>query len=273
MAEENEVVETEVPASVENASPDTEADAKTQESEAESTPAAEEKDGFGKRIKELTDKVRTGKQAHDREAFELRQENERLQEQLNTRPIATEPLKTLEDFEFDETKHRTYLDERTASIAEKAASNAVGKVQTQIASDQTEQGFRSRETAFESEVSDYVDAVYGETNGQRNWAASATMTDEIRLSEIGPQLAYHLAKNPEIASQIAGLSNRETIRRMTLLESSLKSEKAKKGKSVSDAPPPTPKIPKGDAALSKKITDASVTYKEFVKMRRKQINS
>ena len=244
-------------------------DAEAPESEVESTPAAEEKDGFGKRIKELTDKVRTGKQASDAQIFELRQENERLSEQLKTRPATQEPLKTLEDFEFDESKHREYLDNRTATIAENAASEAVGKVQTQLESGQIEQGFRARETAFESEVDDYADVVYGETNGQRNWAATATMTDELRLSEIGPEMAYHLAKNPEIASEIANLSDRETIIRMTLLESSLKSEKAKTGKSVSEAPPPTPKIPAGDKGLDKDPSDMSDS--EFSKWRRKQI--
>ena len=277
MSEENEGLD--LPESVdtgkvENASPETEADAETQESEAESTPAVEPDDkeksnSFGERIKELTDKVRSGKQASDAQIFEQRQEIERLQSQLKDRPIVQEPLKTLEDFDFDEAKHRTYLDERTATIAETAASEAVGKVQTQLESGQIEQGFRARETAFESTVKDYADVVYGETNGQRNWAASDAMTDEIRISEIGPEMAYHLANNPETASEIAGLSNRETVRRMTLLEAELKSEKAKTGKSVSEAPPPPPKIPSGDKGLEKDPSDMSDG--EFAKWRRKQI--
>lgn len=269
MSEEN----AEESVEVENVSPDTEADAETQENEVESIPAVEpddnEKTGFGKRIKELTDKVRSGKQASDAQIFEQRQEIERLNEQLKTRPIAQEPLKTLEDFEFDQAKFDEYKDQRTATIAENAASEAVGKVQTQLESGQIEQGFRARETTFESEVDDYVDVVYGETNGQRNWAASDEMSSELLRSDIGPEMAYHLAKNPEIASEIASLTPRETIRRMTLLEADLKSEKAKKGKSVSDAPPPTPKIPAGDKGLEKDPADMSDA--EFAKWRRKQI--
>ena len=266
--------DTSIDTSVESASPDAKVDAKAPESEAESIPAVEPNDNeksnsFGERIKELTDKVRSGKQASDAQIFELRQENERLQKDLSSRPATQEPLKTLEDFEFDETKHREYLDERTATIAEKAAASAVGKVQTQIESGQVEQGFRARETAFESEVSDYVDVVYGETNGQRNWQASPEMADELRISEIGPEMTYHLAKNPELASEISSLSPRETVRRMTLLESDLKSEKAKVSKSVSEAPDPPPKIPSGDKGLEKDPSDMSDS--EFSKWRRKQI--
>jgi hypothetical protein len=278
MSEEEEVVSTDtsVDTSVESASPETEADAEIQGSEAESTPAVEPDDkeksnSFGERIKELTDKVRTGETRSAAQIFEQRQEIERLNAELKSRPKPTEPLKTLEDFEFNEAKFDEYKDQRTATIAEEAASTAVGKARTQIESGQIDQEFRTRETTFESEVSDYEDVVYGEVNGQRKWAASPTMTDELRFSEIGPEMAYHLAKNPEIASEIASLSNRETVRRMTLLEASLKSEKAKKGKSVSDAPPPTPKIPAGDAGLEKKITDPDLSNKEFDKMRRKQI--
>lgn len=272
MSEENKEVsvDTSVDTSVESASPEVEADAKGQESEAESTPATESKDGFGKRIKELTDKVRTGKQASDAQIFELRQENERLQGELKDRPKTQEPLKTLEDFEFDETKFNTYKDDRTAKIAGDAASEAVGKVQTQIESGQVEQKFRTKEAEFESTVDDYADVVYGEVNGQRRWQASPEMADEIRLSDMGPEISYHLAKNPEKAAELSILSPRETVRQMTLLEAELKSEKAKTGKSVSDAPPPVPGIPAGNEALNKGYYEG-MPDSEFNKLRRKEI--
>ena len=79
-----------------------------------------EKDSFGNRIKELTDKVRTNKQESDAQLFEERAENERLRKELESRPVIQEAAKTLEDFEFDEGKYRTYLDERTHEIATKA---------------------------------------------------------------------------------------------------------------------------------------------------------
>ena len=262
--------------SVENAIPEPEADAKDQESAADSTPAVEDTDdktspadSFGSRIKELTDKVRSNKQSSDAQLFEVRQENERLLKELESRPATQEPLKTLEDFEFDDAKHREYLDQRTADIAKTAAESAVGTVENRIRSEQVETDFKSRESTFESEVDDYAAVVYGD--GKMTWAASDAMADEIRLSEIGPQLAYHLAKNPDVALELSKLSDRETVRRMTLLESDLKSEKAKVGKTVSDAPPPVPKLPAGNEGLEKDPKE--MTDKEFAKWRRKQIAS
>lgn len=256
--------------SVENASPVVEVEAKTPESEAESTPAVSEDDEktnrFGDRIKQLTDKVRETKLASDTRASELLAENERLKEQLSSRPKTNEPLKTLEDFEFDDGKYRVYLDERTASLAEAAASEAVQKVQTQLESSQHESQFKSRESKFEAEVKDYQKVVY-----EGEWPASEAMAAELRLSDVGPEMAYHLAKNTEVASEIAALSPRETIRRMALLETQLKTERSKTGESVSKAPPPVPAIPKGEGGLEKDPADMSDS--EFAKWRRKQIAS
>ena len=274
MSDQEQVdTDTSVDTSVDNASPEPEADAKTQESAAESTPAAEAGDEkanpFEKRIKQLTDKVKDGKHASDATIYELRQENERLQGELKSRPKIQEAAKTLEDFEFDEAKFSQYKDERTATIAGDAASEAVSKVQTQIESSQIEQKFRAREAEFASTVKDYEDVVYGEIGGQRKWSASPEMADEMRLSDIGPELSYHLAKNPAKAAELSVLSLRETVRQMTLLEAELKSEKSKTSKSVSDAPPPTPKIPAGTEGLDKDPADMS--DKEFAKWRGKQI--
>lgn len=274
--EEKEVSEdTSKDTSVEDASPDTEADAETQESEAESTPAVseddEKQDRLGKRFKQLTDRNRSDKQESDAKLFELRQENERLTQALKERPLTPDPLKTIEDFDHDETQYREYLDKRTTTIAENAASEAVGKVRTEIESSQTEHGFRAKETTFESTVDDYEDAVYGlDANGNRKWAASDAMTDRIRLSDIGPELAYHLAKNPGTALEIANLNRDDAVAQMTILEASLKSEKAKGSKTVSDTPPPPPKLPSGETALEKGYHE-DMSNAAFNKMRRKEI--
>ena len=278
MAEEKKEdvsVDTSIDTSVENASPEPEADAETQESEAESTPAVSEDDkkpdSFGDRIKQLTDKRRSDKRESDVKLHELRAENERLTEELKSRPRTQEPLKTLEDFDHDDGQYQEYLDQRTTSIAETAASEAVSKVQTQLESGQIQQSFDAKELLFESSVDDYADAVYGlDTNGQRKWACSDAMTNEVRLSELGPEMVYHLAKHQDLASEMALLSPRDTVRRMTLLEAELKSEKSKTSKSVSDTPPPVPKLPSGEAGLAKRYHEG-MSDAEFNKLRRKEI--
>ena len=71
--QEEQVSEESIDTSVENASPEPEADAETQESAAESTPAVstddEKPDSFGTRIKQLTDRNRSDKQTSDATIF------------------------------------------------------------------------------------------------------------------------------------------------------------------------------------------------------------
>jgi hypothetical protein len=96
------------------------------------------------------------------------------------------------------------------------------------------------------------------------------MAGEIHASDVGPELAYHLGKNPDVAAEISLLPERDAIRRMAFLEVELKAEKAKaKPNTVSGAPPPPPKIPAGDAKIEKNPSD--MTDAEFSKWRRRQI--
>jgi len=254
-------VETEVDAEVES-----------QENEAESQPAVEDddtgpeppKDGLQKRFDELTRLRR----ASEREAQSAKAEAEELRKQLRAMPKPAEPLKTLAEFEYDQEKYLDYRIERAEQSARDLALQAVND--TKSTDTTVEQEFGSREAAYAATVKDYDDVVYGEVDGQRKWAASPAVAESIRSSESGPELAYHLAKNPDLALEISRLSPVMTGRRMALLESELKAAKeAAAVKRESKAPPPPPKIPSGESGLEKdpsKMSDA-----EFNRWRRKQI--
>lgn len=221
------------------------------ENEADSPPAgkdeADEKpDPVQSRIDKLTKRFRDA----EREAQSVRAENEKLRQQLEAKPEQTEPVKTLSDFDYDESKYRDYLFGQAAEVARREAKKAVSETTRESNAERIRREHEARESEFSSTVKDYQDVVYG-----TEWAASPVMAEELRISDIGPEMAYHLAKHPEVASEISKLSDREAIRRMTLLESSLKSEKAKAGKKVSGAPPPPPKIQGKEAGLSISTTD------------------
>lgn len=244
--------------------------AESQESEAESSPAVEEDDDkktdpFNKRIGKLTANWRESQRAN----AELQQEVTELRKQLSEMPDE-EPLKTLEDFEYDQSKFMSYLASETTSRAEKAAERVAQGFQAKAAAETTEEAFRRREMDFAKTVPDYYDAVYGEVDGQRNWAATDVMARELKSSDIGHQMTYYLAKNPDIALEIFNLDERSAIRRMAILEETLKSEKAKATKkAVSKAPPPPPSIKGSDAGIEK--DPAKMTDREFANWRRKQI--
>jgi len=242
----------------------------TAKSEADSSPADQEEvekkpdssDKFQGRIDKLTRRFRES----ERETASVRAENERLQKELSERPEITEPAKTLADFDFDEDKYRDYIFTGATQAAEKAAERVARKLQDESRSKRVDHEFERRESEFAATVDDFQVVVY---NDDLN--ISGVMAEEIRVSEIGPEMAYYLGKNPEDASEIAGLSQREAVRRMTQLETRLMNEKAKKPKEVSDAPPPPPQIKSGDAGMSKSIDDPDLSDAEFAKMRRKQI--
>jgi hypothetical protein len=254
-----------------------EADAKTAKSEsveenaAESPPAVEEtddkkidpvkKDEFQGRIDKLTRNFRES----ERTASQLQEENAKLKKQLADAP--REPTKSLADFEFDEDKYRDYLFTEAETRAEKVALKAVEGFQEQTKTSNAEEDFDRREKVFADTVKDY-DATVHVYDGSLK--ISPVMATEIKESEIGPEMAYFLGKNPDISAEIAKLPERAAIRRMTLLESELESEKTKAGKKVSDAPPPPPKIPSGDAALEKGYSEG-ISDAEFAKLRRKEI--
>lgn len=69
---------------------------------------------------------------------------------------------------------------------------------------------------------------------------SPTVQEEIRESEKGPALVYHLAKNPHIAAELNSLSPRDVAREIGRLEARLASPAPKK-QTAAPAPLNTPK--------------------------------
>jgi hypothetical protein len=83
---------------------------------------------------------------------------------------------------------------------------------------------------------------------------------------------HHLAKNPDKALQIYGLSDAVAGGRVAALAAELKAEQviAAKPKVVSKAPPPVPTIKSGDAGLDKGYVKG-MTDKAFDARRKKEI--
>ena len=249
------------------------------ESEAESSTADEENveeiidtpdAEFSDKVKERIDKLTANFREEQRASAEKDLRIEELQKQIDDTPQETEPFKSLEDFEYDNTKYQLYMGAEIDKRATAAAERVAKGFQAEESSASRQDAFRRREKAFAETVKDYHEVVYGEVDGRRHWQASDAVAKEIQLSDMGEQLAYHLASNPDIAAEISRLPERETIRRIVLIEERLISEKAKKANKVSKAPPPTPKIKAGDPGLSKGFYEG-MSDKDFDKERRKQI--
>jgi len=205
-----------------------------EESEADSPPAgdenAEEKtsSGLQGRIDKLTKRF-----------YDSEREKEELREKLaeaQKKPVQIEPIKTLAEFNYDEAAFFAYSDERARNIAREEARNVAVENSSKIEEKRQAREFESRERAYAKTVKDY-----DEVTAAEKWACSKSMAEEIRASEIGPDMTYYLAKNADIALEIAQLPDREAIKRMTLLELELQSKKEAIKRKVSNAPPPPEK--------------------------------
>lgn len=235
----------------------------TPESEAESPPAVEpndeeKSDAFQKRINKLTRSYR----GEQRRSDTLAAENAELKRKLEEAPKPSEKLKTLEDFEYDQEK---YLDYRAGKARDDAVAAAEAKAR-ELAKDfqQPPPSYEKYDAAAKEFAKEHAD--FDEIVRSEDLQISPVMADVIRESDIGPQLAYHLGKNPDIALDLSRQSPLAAVQEMTKLELKLESELSKSPKTVSDAPPPpTSKVKgaqpgfdvKSDDPKSDKLSDAA----------------
>lgn len=225
-----------------------EATDKGAESEAGSPPAEETEDKpdpFQERIDKLTRRFRET----ERDLQAVQKERDDLRKQVAS--IPKEDQKTLEDFEYDAGKYQAYLLEQVEKRAAEAAERAARGFTEKAAVQQAEIQFSEREKAFAKEVKDYRSVAY-----DPDVPISEVMAGEIRESDIGPELLYHLAKNQDVAARVANLPERAAIREIVRLEGQLRTEKAKAAeKSVSKAPPPPSKLGGSEPGLKVAASD------------------
>lgn len=99
--------------------------------------------------------------------------------------------------------------------------------------------YAQRQAAFAAKVQDY-DQVVIEGGRRGEWVCSNEMADAIKESEVGPEVAYHLAKNPDEARRIAALSPSAQIRAIGRLEAQVSQPAKPAVKTVTNAPEPAP---------------------------------
>ena len=157
--------------------------------------------------------------------------------------------------------YEDYLDARADFRAEQkyitleaAKEQRVKEDAVKAAEEKEEQSFKSKVEAFKAKTPDFEDTVRNP-----DLRISKVMYEAMRETEVGPQIAYHLGKNPQEAARIAGLSPIAAIKEIGKLEAKFSKEPAPtvQTKTISDAPEP-PSIVQGTASGQKdesKMTD------------------
>lgn len=142
------------------------------------------------------------------------------------------PAQFTDAFEYAEA-----LAEWSAENALKNRDKAEAEKQKVAAHDQTIKAWTGRQDAAKSALPDYEETIASSTV-----AVSDQVREAILESDVGPQLLYYLAKNPDIAEKLAGKSVNAALREIGKLEAVLSGETpsapAKPVQTPSKASPP-----------------------------------
>jgi hypothetical protein len=215
------------------------------------------KGGFQRRIQELTRNWREEQRRND-ELLAILRSNQAQP----ARAEAPEVPPTLESVGFDETKYQHALIEFATKRAEAAAEAKIQSWQQQQQTHAKVETFKSREAAFADAVEDYAEVVYDPTA-----PISQPMAEVIQESDVGPQLAYYLAKNRDEAAKIAALSPIAAARALGRIEAKLATPAPTPV--APKAPPPPPKVETSPEAIEDDPDKMSID--KWIKWREKQV--
>lgn len=179
---------------------------------AETTEPAKPKKSFQERMDE---KTRLQREA-ERERDALREEVERLRAAREAEPEG-------DDAWIEEIVERRLTAREEAKRAQEAART-----------------WNERQAKTAEKYEDYFEAVI-EGADKGTWVCTPDMAEAIKESEAGADIAYHLAKNPDEARRIAGLSPYSQIRELGRIEAGLTATSTTpQTKPLTKAPEPAP---------------------------------
>lgn len=181
--------------------------------------------------------------------------------------VTTEAAPSLESVGFDTDKWTKAMETWTAKQIERGVKAAVTNVQAEQQQAVVRQAFESRLSAFQAKTPD-LQVVLG------NPALPRLDTEAAKLvvaSELGPQILYHLGKNPDKAVRIARQNAVGQAAAIGRLEAELSAAAAKPPQkttaSITKAPAPPTQTPAGGAARTDPMT---MSMADFVKHEREQ---
>ena len=254
VVEETEVAEADAEVTEVEETPETEvAEQEAEPSESSTEKIDKAQAAIDKRIGEIT---RQAKEAQrDRDYWK------NLAQQERVAPVPVEPGKTLADFEYDEGKFATYL-------TEQAKADAQAVVETRLVQERqarAQADFSSREADFSRDIDDYHTVTRS-----NDLKITGEMVQVLQEAEKGPEVLYHLGKNPEIAEKLANMSPLQMAREIGRIEAST----LVKPVSVTKAPAPVPKISGVEKSTTVKADSPDsdkLSTEEWLKRRNKQI--
>ena len=234
----SEAVETEEVA----AEPEVEAEVESEpEAEKEATEERKPNPKLEKRFSELTKQREEARKEAQRE----REAREALEARLKALEQSSQPQKASVEPE-DEPQPHQFSDafEYAKALAEFTAEKALRERDRQEAERKSNeerqkvlQDWAKRVEAAKAELPDFDDMV-----ASSDVVVTDPVRDAILESDVGPQILYHLAENPEVAEKLASMSIPAALRQLGKLEAKLE-------KAVEEQPekPSKPVVKKSNA--------------------------
>ena len=197
---------------------------------------------MAKRLRREQGKTGKEKDRADRAEAELA-ERQRKEEQAQTteEPPKREDYEDYEDFVADNAvfaAKQSYRKEMQADAEQKAEQDRKTELNKTFAAHE------ERVEAYKEKVEDFDEVAYGDhiLPVMRGAPHLAQLVVE---SDLGPQIAYHLGSNPEVAEKIAAMPMHLAAKEIGKIEARL--EKAPKPKNKSKAPSPIKPVKGKDA--------------------------
>lgn len=251
----DETVQAVEPAAEPVVSPEIETQAPiVQETPDDAGPESDDKPrgGFQRRIKELSD---------DRNYW--RDMAMRHQPQTPTPPPTPAPDATptpakrpkLEDYGYDEAKYEAALDDYVTARAKAAAQEELRQAEQARTHRERVTTFAERQAAFAKDKPDYAQKVQDPT-----LPITDAMRDVILDSPDGPEVAYWLAQNRDIAARIAQMPPHLAALELGRIEGRIEAKREAKTAPppVTKAPPPPPQVEAAEPDVDKDPDQMSV---------------
>lgn len=214
------------------------------------TPATEGESGQPERESRAKERI----QELVRRAKEAEGRAETAERQLQQ--YQSEPLKEPHEYESDSDYQRALIREELRQ-AERERLQREQKAASENAQNERINAYEARANEARVKIPDFDQVAHA-----AHVPYSHAMIQLVQESDLGPEIAYHLGKNPHEADRIARLSPLSAAREIGRLESKFAQTSRPK---VSNAPPPVKTISGTGAVEQKRLEDMS--YDEYKKAR------
>ena len=258
---------------VESEAVEAQAEAEPQETEAQSEPeetvkeaTTEGKKANPKLERRFSDLTHARDEAR-KEAQREREAREALEARLKALETKSEPVKAVKE-EEPEPKPEQFSDafEYAKALAEYSAEKALRdrdrqevERRAQEQRSQFEKGWADRVAAAKQSMPDFDDMV-----NSSDVMVSDPVRDAIMESDVGPQILYHLAENPDLGKKLGEMSVIAALRHIGRVETQFeKTEEKKPAVAKSKAPAPISPIKVGAGATDVPVDSDGKFYGSY----------